>query len=96
MRVTLAQTAQLARQFNIDTNVVSLRYLRVGLNVELEHGYRYARYGANVTNNRLETTMRIVLAHIIEFPDYYKRLQRMEERAEAYWSTRQKPRVFRY
>ena len=45
---------------------------RVGLEVELEHGIRFK--DANVTNNHPILTGLIVLAHLKESLDYYKRL----------------------
>ena len=43
-----------------------------GLEVELEHGTRYE--DANVTNNHPLLTGKIVLAHLKETGDYYKRI----------------------
>jgi len=60
---------------------------RAGLGVELEHGT--ANETANVTNDDPLTTGRIALAHLIEFPDYYTRLAKMEAAAKIFWS--QKP-----
>ena len=53
---------------------------RVGMDVELEHGRRDLR--TNVTEDDPVTTGKIALAHLNEFPDYYTRLARMEERAK--------------
>jgi len=44
-----------------------------GLEVELEHGIRFE--DANVTNNHPIMTGKIVLAHLKESLDYYKRLE---------------------
>ncbi|MEK6583209.1 MAG: DUF5661 family protein [Nitrospirota bacterium] len=44
-----------------------------GLEVELEHGTMYKE--ANVTNNHPVITGKIVLAHMIESLDYYRRLE---------------------
>ena len=41
----------------------------VGLNIELEHGTVSPR--TNVTNDDLEMTAKIALAHLNEFDDYY-------------------------
>ena len=46
---------------------------RLGLEVELEHGTRFAE--ANVTNNHPILTGKIVLAHFKESLDYYQRLE---------------------
>jgi len=45
----------------------------MGLEVELEHGTRFA--DANVTNNHPILTGKIVLAHLKESLDYYRRLE---------------------
>lgn len=52
---------------------IPLEDFRVGLEVELEHGTRYP--AANVTNNHPLLTARIVVAHLLETLDYYKRLE---------------------
>ena len=49
---------------------------RDGLEVELEHGTRYPE--ANVTNNHPVLTGKIVIAHLKEALDYYRRLEIME------------------
>ena len=50
-----------------------------GLGVELEHGRHDPE--TNVTNDDPILTGKIALAHLREFPDYYTRLERMEEEA---------------
>jgi len=55
----------------------------MGLDVELEHGKRDPI--TNVTNDDPILTGKIALAHLNEFPDYYKRLKDMEEKAEKFW-----------
>jgi hypothetical protein len=52
---------------------------RIGLQVELEHGRHDSR--TNVTDDDPITTGKIALAHLNEFPDYYTRLEQMEEEA---------------
>ena len=59
---------------------------RRGMNVELEHGLRDP--ATNVTDDDPETTAKIALAHLNEFPDYYTRLERMEEDAKRELSSR--------
>jgi hypothetical protein len=51
---------------------IALEDFRQGLEVELEHGIQYE--DANVTNNHPILTGKIVLAHLKEALDYYKRL----------------------
>ena len=55
----------------------------MGINVELEHGQR--DLFTNVTDDNIMTTGKIALAHLNEFPDYYTRLERMEEEADKFW-----------
>jgi hypothetical protein len=53
---------------------------RMGMEVELEHGLHDP--STNVTDDDPVTTGKIALAHLNEFPDYYTRLERMEEEAK--------------
>jgi hypothetical protein len=51
-----------------------------GIHVELEHGRSDAV--TNVTNDDPIMTGKIALAHLREFPDYYRRLEKIRKRAE--------------
>lgn len=53
---------------------------RRGMDVELEHGL--VDPSTNVTDDDPTMTGKIALAHLNEFPDYYDRLDEMEEEAE--------------
>jgi len=53
---------------------------RRGLDVELEHGLHDSE--TNVTGDDPQTTGKIARAHLKEFPDYYTRLEQMEEQAK--------------
>jgi hypothetical protein len=53
---------------------------RMGMDVELEHGLHDLL--TNVTDSDPVVTGKIALAHLNEFPDYYTRLERMEEEAK--------------
>lgn len=53
---------------------------QAGMNVELEHGLHDLL--TNVTDDDPHVTAKIALAHLNEFPDYYTRLERMEEEAK--------------
>lgn len=59
---------------------------RRGLDVELEHGSRDPV--TDVTTNDPSVTGKIAWAHLREFPDYYDRLEVMEQEAEEYWRDR--------
>jgi uncharacterized protein DUF5661 len=54
---------------------------RAGMDVELEHGLHDP--ATNVTDDDAVVTGKIALAHLNEFPDYYTRLERMEEEAKS-------------
>jgi len=60
-------------KLNVGIMKVDLEDFRQGLEVELEHGIRFK--DANVTNNHPVLTGKIVLAHLKETLDYYKRLE---------------------
>ncbi|MEZ4357199.1 MAG: DUF5661 family protein [Eubacteriales bacterium] len=84
-------TAEQAREFGeklgIDWKKFDVEQFRMGMDVELEHGIRDPH--TNVTDNEPLTTAKIALAHLNEFPDYYTRLEKMEDEAEAYWENKQ-------
>ena len=50
------------------------------MDVELEHGLHDP--ATNVTDDDPQATAKIARAHLNEFPDYYTRLERMEEEAK--------------
>ena len=56
----------------------------MGVNIELEHGTKSSQ--TNVTGDDPIITGKIALAHLNEFPDYYKRLKVFEKEAKAYWN----------
>ncbi|WP_221881492.1 DUF5661 family protein [Cytobacillus firmus] len=56
----------------------------MGVNIELEHGKQSNQ--TDVTGDDPLLTGKIALAHLNEFPDYYKRLKVLEAEAKAYWN----------
>ena len=62
----------------------SVEQFRHGLDVELEHGL--VDSNTNVTDDDPLITGKIAMAHLNEFPDYYDRLEKMEEEAEQFWN----------
>ncbi len=64
---------------------IPLNEFQRGLEVELEHGLLYK--DANVTNNHPVLTGKIVLAHLKETMDYYKRLDIAELEADLFKAT---------
>jgi Protein of unknown function (DUF5661) len=59
---------------------------RIGMGVELEHGRHDP--DTDVTGDDPVVTGKIALAHLKEFPDYYTRLEKMEEEAKRDWAGR--------
>jgi hypothetical protein len=57
---------------NTEKMAIPLEDFRTGLEVELEHGTRFS--DANVTNNHPILTGKIVIAHLKETMDYYRRI----------------------
>ncbi len=89
MKVTLKQAKDLAKLFDINLKKVPIEEWKYGLNVELEHGKKFGKI-TNVTNDNLILTAKIVIAHLTEYPDYYKRLSKLEAKAEEYWKNKEK------
>jgi hypothetical protein len=81
--VSTEKLRKIANELNIDLRKLSLSTLRKGVKVELEHGKKSPK--TNVTSDNLKTTVKIVLAHVMEYKDYYERLEDMEKQAKKYW-----------
>ncbi len=81
---TAEEARRIGDQLGLDWDEVDLDEFRLGLGVELEHGLHDPE--TNVTNDDEMLTGKIALAHLREFGDYYTRLEKMEEEAEAYWA----------
>ena len=85
-------TTEAAKRFGSEIGIdwndapFDLDEFRMGMDVELEHGLH--DLATNVSDDDPLVTARIALAHLNEFPDYYTRLDRMEEEAKRYWSAR--------
>ena len=71
--VTLQEAEAVLAELETKDMKISVENLRIGLEVELEHGIRFPE--ANVTNNHPILTGKIVLAHFKETLDYYQRLE---------------------
>jgi hypothetical protein len=85
-RFDLDEARNLGTSIGIDWTQFEAEEFRRGLEVELEHGSHDPE--TNVTNDDLTLTSKIAWAHLKEFPDYYSRLDVMEEEAEKYWDSR--------
>ena len=91
--VTLADAERVALALAVNVDALGgLAWWRRALVVEMEHGSRFG-VATNVTADDVLASGRIALAHLLEFPDYYQRLARMEREASAYWQDRVRPRI---
>lgn len=80
---TTDQAKQIGEKLQIDWSKFDVEQFRMGMDVELEHGT--VDPWTNVSNDDPLITGKIALAHLTEYPDYYTRLEKMEDEAEAYW-----------
>lgn len=80
---TRDQARAIATELGVDFGAVGfdLEQVRMGLDVELEHGTRDP--GTDVSGNDPIVTGKIALAHLTEFADYYTRLATLEREATA-------------
>ena len=65
------EVLEASKLLNIKFDKFSIDDLITGINIELEHGL--VNPATNVTNDNLILTMKIALAHLNEFPDYYNK-----------------------
>jgi hypothetical protein len=88
MSFTGDEARAIGEEIGIDwaTSPFDVEQLRIGLTVELEHGLHDPL--TNVSDDDPHVTAKIALAHLNEFPDYYTRLERMEEEAKHDWAER--------
>ena len=85
---TPEEARRIGAEIGIDweTAPFDVEEFRSGMDVELEHGLHDVL--TNVTDDDPQVTAKIALAHLNEFPDYYTRLDRMEEEAKRDWAAR--------
>ena len=79
---TTEEAKRIGETLRIDWSKFDVEQFRKGIDVELEHGLHDPN--TNVTNDNPIMTGKIALAHLNEFPDYYTRLEEMEEEAEEF------------
>jgi Protein of unknown function (DUF5661) len=82
-RFTIEEAEGLGAEIGIDwaSSPFDVEQLRIGLDVELEHGAHDPE--TNVTGDDPILTAKIAWAHLKELPDYYTRLVAMEREAES-------------
>ena len=76
------EARRFAEEIGVDWSAApfDVEQFRMGMDVELEHGLHDP--ATNVTDSDPIITGKIALAHLNEFPDYYTRLERMEQEAK--------------
>jgi len=80
------EAKRIGESLGIDWSKFDVEQFRMGMDVELEHGTLDPR--TNVTNDDPLMTGKVALAHLNEFPDYYTRLEKMEEDGDKYWENK--------
>jgi len=84
---TSEQAKEIGEKLGIKWDKYDVEQFRMGMDVELEHGT--VDPNTNVTNDNPLLTGKIALAHLNELPDYYTRLDKMEEEGDKYWESRE-------
>ena len=83
MNFSAREAKEIGEKLGIKWDKFDVEQFRMGLDVELEHGTRTKI--TNVTADDPLMTGKIAYAHLLEFPDYYDRLDKLEKDADAYW-----------
>ncbi|MCK5149991.1 hypothetical protein KAJ87_03640 [Candidatus Pacearchaeota archaeon] len=86
-KFTTEQAKEIGEKLGIKFDKFDIEQFRRGMDVELEHGTIDSN--TNVSNDDPMITGKIALAHLNEFPDYYTRLDKMEETAEEFWENKE-------
>jgi hypothetical protein len=76
---TEAEARALGEEIGIDFTTYDITEFTKGLTVELEHGMHDPE--TDVTGDDPVMTAKITWAHLKEIPDYYTRLEQMEQEA---------------
>lgn len=83
---TTEEAKKIGEALGVNWSKFDVEQFRMGLDVELEHGISDLQ--TNVTHDNEMITGKIALAHLNEFPDYYTRLERMENEAKEFYNKR--------
>ena len=86
-RTTSEEARSVGDAIGVNWERFDLEQFRAGMDVEYENGSHDPQ--TDVTGDDPIITAKIALAHMKEFPDYYERLERMEEEAKRDWAERQ-------
>lgn len=91
--ITKAKALQIAKRLKVNLDIITMEQWKKALETEAEHGSKISDK-TNVTHDNLIITGLIAIAHLIEDPQYYNRLDKMEEDAKKYWKNKKKPNIF--
>ena len=80
---TTEEAKEVGEKMGIKWDKFNIDQFRRGMDVELEHGT--VDKNTNISNDGPIMTGKIALVHLNEFPDYYDRLEKMEEEAEKFF-----------
>ena len=85
--LTAKKVKDVGDKIGVNWDEVDFGEFMQGVKEELEHGCTFAIKceQTNVTGDDLDSTAKIALAHLYEVPDYYTRLEKLEDEGEAYW-----------
>lgn len=86
MPYTLKTARKVEKKLKLNPLVITPKYFKSGMDVEWEHH--------NITHGNALLTGKIAKAHLLEAPDYYKRLDKMESQAKKYWSKHKRPNIY--
>jgi hypothetical protein len=87
-RTTIEEARRVGDEIGVDWDRYDIEQFRAGMDVEFEHGSHDPQ--TDVTGDDPIVTGKIALAHMKEFPDYYERLERMEQEAEREWEEKRR------
>ncbi|MFH1972571.1 MAG: DUF5661 family protein [archaeon] len=85
-KFTAKVAKEIGEKLGIKWDKFDVEQFRMGMDVELEHGT--VDTNTNVTDDDPLKTGKIALAHLNELPDYYTRLEEMEEEGEEFWANK--------
>ena len=91
--VSKAKAMQIAKRLKINLDIITPEQWKKAIETESEHGSKLSNK-TNITNDSLILTGLIAIAHLIEDPQYYIRLEKMEEESKKYWKNKRKPNIF--
>lgn len=80
-QISFEEAKQIGNLLGVTWDKFDIDQFKLGMETELEHGT--VNLLTNITNDDLVTTGKIALAHLNELPDYYTRMQIMEEQGKA-------------